>query len=136
MLTTVLRDSLGGNTKTAMIATMAAAVQQLDESVSTCRFAQRVAQVSNKVRQKHCEALPRTLGCTAAKVFHNLAWKAADHFVHQSFRTMNTEVKWRWPRIVTLSSAHQNQVAEQKGGRQQDTAGWIHLGECKSLAFF
>ena len=49
MLTTVLRDSLGGNTNTAMIATMAAAVQQLDETVSTCRFAQRVARVSNKV---------------------------------------------------------------------------------------
>ncbi|KAL2914503.1 hypothetical protein HK105_206070 [Polyrhizophydium stewartii] len=48
MMTSVLRDSLGGNCKTTMIATVAVEDQLIDESISTCRFAQRVALISNK----------------------------------------------------------------------------------------
>jgi kinesin family protein 6/9 len=50
MLTTALRDSLGGNCRTVMIANITADAAQMDESISTCRFAQRVALISNKVR--------------------------------------------------------------------------------------
>lgn len=49
MMTTVLRDSLGGNCRTVMIANITGEQGQLDESISTCRFAQRVAMVSNEV---------------------------------------------------------------------------------------
>ncbi|PWA16327.1 hypothetical protein CCH79_00004688, partial [Gambusia affinis] len=48
MLTSVLRDSLGGNCMTTMIATMAVDQRNLDESISTCRFAQRVALIKNE----------------------------------------------------------------------------------------
>ncbi|CAJ1074118.1 kinesin-like protein KIF6 isoform X1 [Xyrichtys novacula] len=48
MLTSVLRDSLGGNCMTTMIATMAVDKGNLDESISTCRFAQRVALIKNE----------------------------------------------------------------------------------------
>ncbi|XP_020503678.2 kinesin-like protein KIF6 [Labrus bergylta] len=48
MLTSVLRDSLGGNCMTTMIATMAVDKRNLDESISTCRFAQRVALIKNE----------------------------------------------------------------------------------------
>ncbi|XP_008397872.1 kinesin-like protein KIF6 [Poecilia reticulata] len=48
MLTSVLRDSLGGNCMTTMIATMAVDKRNLDESMSTCRFAQRVALIKNE----------------------------------------------------------------------------------------
>ena len=48
MMTGVLRDSLGGNCKTAMIATVSGEPSNLDESISTCRFAQRVAMVKNE----------------------------------------------------------------------------------------
>jgi len=47
MLTNVLRDSLGGNCKTSMIATINVEGEHTGESVSTCRFAQRVALVRN-----------------------------------------------------------------------------------------
>jgi kinesin family protein 6/9 len=50
MMTSVLRDSLGGNCKTAMVATVSPDKEQTDESVSTCRFAQRVARVRNDAR--------------------------------------------------------------------------------------
>ncbi|XP_074548303.1 kinesin-like protein KIF6 [Halichoeres trimaculatus] len=48
MLTSVLRDSLGGNCMTTMIATMSVDRRNLDESISTCRFAQRVALIKNE----------------------------------------------------------------------------------------
>ena len=50
LLTSVLRDSLGGNCKTTMIATMSAEERNVMESISTGRFAQRVALVKNDAR--------------------------------------------------------------------------------------
>ena len=47
MMTSVLRDSLGGNCRTVMVATCSAEKAQTEESISTCRFAQRVALVKN-----------------------------------------------------------------------------------------
>jgi hypothetical protein len=49
LMTQVLRDSLGGNCRTVMVATINPADGQLEESISTCRFAQRVALVTNTV---------------------------------------------------------------------------------------
>lgn len=47
MMTSVLRDSLGGNCMTTMIATCSVDKKNIDESISTCRFAQRVAMIKN-----------------------------------------------------------------------------------------
>ena len=47
MMTSVLRDSLGGNARTVMVATISPEEGQTNESVSTCHFAQRVALVKN-----------------------------------------------------------------------------------------
>lgn len=47
MMTSVLRDSLGGNCMTSMIATCSVEKKNIDESISTCRFAQRVALIKN-----------------------------------------------------------------------------------------
>ena len=49
MMTMMLKDSLGGNCKTVMVATASPQADHLDESISTCRFAQRIAMVSNAV---------------------------------------------------------------------------------------
>ncbi|XP_070179968.1 kinesin-like protein KIF6 isoform X2 [Littorina saxatilis] len=49
MMTSVLRDSLGGNCMTTMIATCSLEKRNMDESISTCRFAQRVAMIKNDV---------------------------------------------------------------------------------------
>lgn len=48
MMTSVLRDSLGGNCKTIMIATISPESQHTDESISTCNFAQRVRCIKNR----------------------------------------------------------------------------------------
>ncbi len=47
LLTKLLRDSLGGNCLTVMIANISVVESNKYESVSTCRFAQRVALVDN-----------------------------------------------------------------------------------------
>ena len=47
MMTSVLRDSLGGNCRTSMIATLNPEVEHTDESITTCRFAQRVGGITN-----------------------------------------------------------------------------------------
>ncbi|XP_058254853.1 kinesin-like protein KIF6 [Hemibagrus wyckioides] len=48
MMTSVLRDSLGGNCMTTMIAMVSVETRNVDESISTCRFAQRVAMIKNE----------------------------------------------------------------------------------------
>ncbi|KEP67254.1 UNVERIFIED_CONTAM: kinesin-related protein 3A, putative [Hammondia hammondi] len=48
MMTSVLRDSLGGNCQTVMVATVTPEQDSIPETVSTCRFAQAVAQIENQ----------------------------------------------------------------------------------------
>lgn len=49
LMTMVLRDSLGGNCKTRMISTIHVEDEYVDESISTCNFAMRVAMIKNTV---------------------------------------------------------------------------------------
>lgn len=49
MMTMVLKDSLGGNCRTKMIATVSADKEDIYESLSTCRFAKRVSKIQNLV---------------------------------------------------------------------------------------
>jgi kinesin family member 6/9 len=51
MMTMVLRDSIGGNCKTKMIATMSADPDDIDESLCTCGFAKRVSKISNDAQK-------------------------------------------------------------------------------------
>ena len=47
-MTMMLKDSLGGNCRTVMIATASPRGDHLLEGISTCRFAQRIAMVTNE----------------------------------------------------------------------------------------
>ena len=49
MMTMVLRDSLGGNCRTRMVANISAKPEDVYESLSTCRFARSVSLIQNKV---------------------------------------------------------------------------------------
>lgn len=49
MMTSILRDSLGGNCKTVMIATMAMDKASEDETLSTARFAHRCQKLVNEI---------------------------------------------------------------------------------------
>ena len=45
MMTMVLRDSLGGNCRTKMVATISAKPEDVYESLTTCRFARSVSMI-------------------------------------------------------------------------------------------
>lgn len=47
LMTMMLKDSLGGNCITRMVATIHPKISNLHESISTCQFAQRVAMIKN-----------------------------------------------------------------------------------------
>ena len=47
LMTMILKTSLGGNCKTKMIATMSPKEQDVMQSISTLKFAQRVALIKN-----------------------------------------------------------------------------------------
>ena len=49
MMTSILRDSLGGNCKTVMIATLSIDKQNEDETLSTARFAHRCQKLVNEL---------------------------------------------------------------------------------------
>merc|ERR1712130_67502 len=49
-LTRLLSDSLGGNTKTVMIANIGPSANNLDETMSTLRYANRAKNIKNKPR--------------------------------------------------------------------------------------
>eukprot|EP00968_Pinguiococcus_pyrenoidosus_P021110 scaffold2675_cov236-Pinguiococcus_pyrenoidosus.AAC.9 len=50
MMTSVLRDSLGGNCKTIMVATVNPEAEHTEETISTARFAQRVSLIKNNAQ--------------------------------------------------------------------------------------
>ena len=51
MRTMMLRDSIGGNCKTKMIANISADPDDIDESLCTCGFAKRVSIIYNEVQR-------------------------------------------------------------------------------------
>ena len=60
-LTRFLKDSLVGNVKTAMIATLSTKKDHLVETMSTCRFAESVASVSTTTRVNQQELPPQEI---------------------------------------------------------------------------
>jgi kinesin family protein 6/9 len=46
LMTTILRDSLGGNCKTVLVATLSTDTDHLEETISTCRFAVRCSMLT------------------------------------------------------------------------------------------
>lgn len=72
-MTTVLKDSLGGNCKTVMIATMASETEHLEETISTARFAQRCSQLVNEV-ENTLHYKPKHLMGSRLRKMRRLTW--------------------------------------------------------------
>ncbi|XP_051550144.1 kinesin-like protein KIF14 [Myxocyprinus asiaticus] len=70
VLTWLLKESLGGNSKTAMIATLSPAVSNMDESLSTLRYAQQARMIINiaKVNEDTNAKLIRELKAEVEKL--------------------------------------------------------------------
>jgi len=50
-MTTILKDSLGGNCRTSLIACLSIDCENFEETISTCRFALRCGQLENTVKK-------------------------------------------------------------------------------------
>lgn len=50
-MTTILKDSLGGNCKTSLITCLSLDQDNFEETVSTCRFGQRCGQLENVIKK-------------------------------------------------------------------------------------
>ena len=61
ILTSVLRDSLGGNCLTSMITAISLETRNVQESIASCRFSQRVALIKNEAILNE-ELDPRSMG--------------------------------------------------------------------------
>lgn len=67
-LTRLLQDSLGGNTKTVMVANFGPADYNFEESLSTLRYANRAKNIQNKPRiNEDPKVGSRSTGASAAK---------------------------------------------------------------------
>jgi len=55
-LTRFLRDSLGGNTKTCLVATVAPTISNVETTLSTLKFADRAKQLTTKIRANEISA--------------------------------------------------------------------------------
>nr|XP_006812991.1 PREDICTED: kinesin-like protein KIF6-like [Saccoglossus kowalevskii] len=114
LLTMVLRDSLGGNCLTAMIATVSIEESNIGETMSTCRFAQRVACIQNhasrneelddkmvikKLRRRIAE-LEAEIACLKSSQYAN----QDNYEVHLSNTEVeNAEKSEKIPRTIGLS---------------------------------
>ena len=49
LMTTILKDSLGGNCKTILIANVSSDLDNIEETISTARFALRCSKVENEI---------------------------------------------------------------------------------------
>ena len=65
-LTRLLRDSLGGRTKTCVIATIAPTVQCQEETLSTLDYAHRAKNIRNRPEVRLASAAPVLPGCPAS----------------------------------------------------------------------
>ena len=64
-LTFLLRDSLGGNSRTFVIATVSPVAACFDETLSTLKFARSAKKIRNVVVRAGCSAVcARNRGCT------------------------------------------------------------------------
>ncbi|KAJ3606616.1 hypothetical protein NHX12_026137 [Muraenolepis orangiensis] len=61
-LTRLLQDSLGGNARTVMVATLGPAPQHYDETLTTLRYANRAKNIQNRPRQKLLGEKERMMG--------------------------------------------------------------------------
>lgn len=91
-LTRLLQDSLGGNSKTIMVANIGPASYNYDESLTTLRYANRAKNIKNKprVNEDPKDALLRQYQEEIAKLKNILAERAA-----QRSQTMSTKKKKR-----------------------------------------
>ncbi|KAF2881325.1 hypothetical protein ILUMI_24841, partial [Ignelater luminosus] len=99
MLTYMLRDSLSGNCMTVLLATLAVNKKNIDETVATCKFAQRVAEVNLEAvineeidPQQEIEYLKREIESLRKQLIQQSKFKISGK--------LSKEEKERWKKVI------------------------------------
>lgn len=95
MMTSILRDSLGGNCKTVMIATLSIDKSNEDETLSTARFAHRCQKLVNELHineQLDLNTVVKRLQEQNIELSKRLKQQESD-FTHQWLRAVNSHLR-------------------------------------------
>lgn len=96
-ITRLLQDSLGGNTRTTLIAAVSPLIDHSDETISTLKFADRAKQIMTKVSANSVSASDDALvlklqkEITHLKDILNLKRKGGAHDIHQQLLNLKEE---------------------------------------------
>ena len=132
-LTRLLRDSLGGHTKTCIIATVAPTVQCLEETLSTLDYAHRAKNIRNKpeVNQKMTKnALLKDLNSEIMRLREDLNAARDKNGVYLSKERYEEEMGQRKASVAAVAVLEE-QIAEKEAELERVRA----LFEEKSVAF-
>eukprot|EP01063_Lacrimia_lanifica_P022486 TRINITY_DN3005_c0_g2_i4.p1 TRINITY_DN3005_c0_g2~~TRINITY_DN3005_c0_g2_i4.p1 ORF type:complete len:2237 (+),score=915.86 TRINITY_DN3005_c0_g2_i4:640-6711(+) len=113
VLTWILKDNLGGNSKTIMIATVSPSSDNYEETMSTLRYAERAKKIVNKavVNEDQNSALVAALKEEIAKLQTSLSTASDSTHELEANRALMQQLQMSWEEKLT----HAHTVAETRG---------------------
>uniref|UniRef100_A0A8B9RDG8 Kinesin-like protein KIF14 n=1 Tax=Astyanax mexicanus TaxID=7994 RepID=A0A8B9RDG8_ASTMX len=129
VLTWLLKESLGGNSKTAMIATLSPAASNVDETLSTLRYAQQARLIINvaKVNEDTNAKLIRELKAEVEKL---RAAQMSSQGIHpEKMRQFQQEIT----ALKSQLSRQEREMAEVSWKEKLEQAEWRKREETKEL---
>ncbi|UJR37400.1 hypothetical protein I4U23_030105 [Adineta vaga] len=110
VLTWLLKDSLGGNSFTIMLATISPAYDNYEETISTLRYADQAKKIVNHAVINEDE--PGTIIRDLRDEIDKLRKELADAKAEKSAETLNAEIKENEKLMQTITKDWQERIAE------------------------
>ncbi|XP_070781838.1 kinesin-like protein KIF3C [Enoplosus armatus] len=127
-LTRLLQDSLGGNAKTVMVATLGPAPQHYDETLTTLRYANRAKNIQNqpRVNEDPKDALLREFQREIARLRAQLN--------HRKWRSKQKKEQvdgegWERDRDEETEGEEEEEEEEEEGGVEKEAEDYVKLEE-------
>jgi len=117
-LTRLLQDSLGGNSKTVMVACVSPADSNVEETVNTLRYAERTRNIKNTAMKN---VLPTTISSAEAA-----ALRRENHMLKLQLFQAETKLK-SMSTFQTSSSLHQSHQPINSAGKQSTSLQSVEL---------
>lgn len=133
VLTKLLQESLGGNAKTIMLAAISPAAYNVEETISTLRYAKRVTKIKNvaTVNETDKGAYERELEAQVAKLKSELEGKKSGIDSAEQDRLL-AELEHREAQLQRMRMSHEERLAEMKQYEDKRRQRLAELGICFS----
>ncbi|XP_033104255.1 kinesin-like protein KIF14 isoform X2 [Anneissia japonica] len=128
VLTWLLKDSLGGNAKTAMIATISPSSIHIEETLSTLRYAKQARSIINaaKVNEDPNARLIRELRSEVEKLRRSQNGRASDTAYQSSLaeiKSLKEQLNESERRMAEATRAWQEKLQQSEKSREQQSRG-------------